>query len=576
MIKETEKKDFNDVRTPLAGGIAGKELSLLEHFERIVEYTDKKGFTQNFWDKAKPHLEFAAEKLHITLEQAALFAHFLNQCDNDEITMETIALSVCCSRIKLLRYMDDFDLLEKKKLVRCCRSVSGYSGKENGMPTYRIPQDAINAVRQGIEYVPVERTNLTTEDLLLEVSDLFQQRFHNEMSFSALVDEIRLLINNNMHLTFCEKIKWYTISPRSCVLLLRLCDLFINEDDDAVGFHQIDDIFETRRESQMVLRSLTDGNHELMELKLVEFVNNDGYNDTEFFRLSDKTKQDFFYDINLKQKFGKRNNSFILAANITEKNLFYNKKEEAQVQRLKSLLQDESFTSIQDRLKTRGMRGGFACIFYGAPGTGKTETVYQLARETGRDILPVDISDTKSKWFGDSEKNIKAIFDHYKYVIKSGGKMPILLFNEADAVIGKRTEIGTANQSIDKTLNAIQNILLQEIETLEGILIATTNFEDNMDKAFERRFLYKIKFEKPSNEIRSAIWKSAMPELSDADALTLSKRFDFSGGQIENIVRKQTVEDILNGCVTSLEQLIELCNEELFDSNKKTIGFAGV
>ena len=109
--------------------------------------------------------------------------------------------------------------------------------------------------------------------------------------------------------------------------------------------------------------------------------------------------------------------------------------------------------------------------------------------------MQVNISEIKSMWVGESEKNIKAIFDRYRVVAKQSKRIPILLFNEADAVIGKRKE--GAERSVDKMENSIQNIILQEMESLEGIMIATTNLVQNMDSAFERRFLYKVKFEKP-------------------------------------------------------------------------------
>lgn len=112
-------------------------------------------------------------------------------------------------------------------------------------------------------------------------------------------------------------------------------------------------------------------------------------------------------------------------------------------------------------------------------------------------------------WVGESEKNIKAIFDRYREHVKNSKVAPILLFNEADAVIGKRRE--GAEKAVDKMENSIQNIILQEMETLDGIMIATTNLEQNMDKAFERRFLYKIKFNKPSVEARMNIWRSMIP-----------------------------------------------------------------
>ena len=110
--------------------------------------------------------------------------------------------------------------------------------------------------------------------------------------------------------------------------------------------------------------------------------------------------------------------------------------------------------------------------------------------------------------------------------------------------------------------NSIQNIILQEMEDLEGILIATTNLTANLDKAFERRFLYKIKFEKPSQEAKKQIWKAMMPELSEADARYLASKFEFSGAQIENIVRKKTIQSILYGSEPSREELLGYCCEE--------------
>ena len=89
-------------------------------------------------------------------------------------------------------------------------------------------------------------------------------------------------------------------------------------------------------------------------------------------------------------------------------------------------------------MQQRGFRQGFTCLFHGGPGTGKTETVYQLARATGRSIMTVDVPSIKSKWVGDSEKNIKALFDRYRSLVQRADKAPILLFNEADAIIGIR------------------------------------------------------------------------------------------------------------------------------------------
>ena len=242
--------------------------------------------------------------------------------------------------------------------------------------------------------------------------------------------------------------------------------------------------------------------------------------------------------------------------------MFYNKKENESIQKLISLLKEENYQKVQERLSDNGMRKGFACLFSGAPGTGKTETAYQIARETGRNIMMIDISNTKSCWFGESEKKIKEIFNNYRHAVESSKLAPILLLNEADAVIGKRKEIGGSGRAVDQTENTIQNIILQEMEDLSGILIATTNLVRNMDNAFERRFLYKIEFSKPCLEARQSIWRSMLPSLSAAETEKLASRYDLSGGQIENIARKAEVDLVINGGGVSMDALALHCAEE--------------
>lgn len=253
--------------------------------------------------------------------------------------------------------------------------------------------------------------------------------------------------------------------------------------------------------------------------------------------------------------------------------LIYNETERGQITELSSILSENRFNEVLKRLRSAGMRPGFCCIFYGAPGTGKTETVYQLARCTGRDIMRVEVDKIKSCWIGESEKNIKALFDRYRNICKNSELAPILLFNEADAVLGVRME--GASRAVDKMENSIQNIILQEMETLEGIMIATTNLTTNLDKAFERRFLYKIRFDKPTVNARTEIWKAMLKGLSDEDAKTLASQFDLSGGEIENIARKHSVNSILSGNdAIDIQELISSCrHEKITKDNRPRIGF---
>ena len=224
-------------------------------------------------------------------------------------------------------------------------------------------------------------------------------------------------------------------------------------------------------------------------------------------------------------------------------------------------------------MNDNGFRCGFSCLFYGAPGTGKTETVLQLAKKTGRNIMQVNLSQIKSKWVGESEKNIKRIFDFYRMKVKSGGKAPILLFNEADGIISKRLE--NAQYSVDKMENTMQNIILQEMENFDGILIATTNLAQNMDGAFERRFLYKIRFEKPTKDARMSMWREMIPSLDSDAAQMLASKYEFSGGQIENIARRYAIGDILYGDDRDkVKELLSYCDAEKLEAKEmRRVGF---
>jgi hypothetical protein len=270
----------------------------------------------------------------------------------------------------------------------------------------------------------------------------------------------------------------------------------------------------------------------------------------------------------------KVNNGLILFSSIKRKNLSHNPNIFRQILELTALLRHENFRMIQNRLSKNNMRKGFCCLFYGSPGTGKTETSYQIALETCRNILPIDISSIQSMHPGESQQNIKSVFEKYRSLLKNSANTPILLLNEADAIISKRTIITNKNPAIERDDNAMQNVLLQELENFEGILIATTNLTENFDKAFDRRFLYKIKFSMPDINTRTDIWQTIIPELKEQEAHELAVQYTFSGGQIENIARKRIVENILSGDNPSIEKIKYYCQDETVSSdNELKIGF---
>ena len=160
-------------------------------------------------------------------------------------------------------------------------------------------------------------------------------------------------------------------------------------------------------------------------------------------KMTDAAKERFLVEVDCTTPI-ENDKNIQKAESITEKALFFNASVSKQMAQLESLLQEDRFAAVQENLVKHGMRRGFACIFYGAPGTGKTESVLQLARKTGRGIMMVDVPNLRDKYVGESEKNAKEIFDKYRKLCKHSKLAPILLFNEADALLGKRGEGATS------------------------------------------------------------------------------------------------------------------------------------
>ena len=355
-----------------------------------------------------------------------------------------------------------------------------------------------------------------------------------------------------------------------CVLIIS----YWFNDRDAVGWFELsryidDDVLDEIRSSCF------EEELSLQERDIIDFTGFGGIKSKDYVHIKDEIKEEIFEDVGgIRQKEWRISAASKLdAENIVQKEMFYNESEGGQVAQLRQLLGEDRFNHVRTKIKEKGLRAGFTCLFYGGPGTGKTETAYQLARECGRDLFIVDVSQIKSCWVGESEKNIKNIFDNYRERVKKSEVTPILLFNEADAIINTRLE--GAQTAVNKMENSIQNIILQEMENLDGILIATTNLAGNMDKAFERRFLYKIKFEKPTLEARMSIWHTMIPALDESITRTLATKYDFSGGQIENIARHYAINNILHGQTdNTIATLTSYCdNERLETKENRKIGF---
>lgn len=553
-VWDTETKQVQD-------GKKSKQ-TLIGAIEQIVNLAVELKLEDTFHEKARPALAYIAERMSLNEEQALVFALFIEKSTDVHIQISDFAELVGCRTVRIISMMAEADILVEKRLIRRI--------KDGDSICYSVPMEVVNAIKENRVYIPAPIDHLTTEQLFDRMAEVFEGT-----DKERLLQELDLLVAANPQLAFCRTIQSYGLRDynEERLLLYIICDCFINQDDDMIGERDWKDYFSCG-ERGFISWCLKNRNLRLLRQNILENCNSGGMNDPEYYHLTSKAKEELFADLQWVNQQTKQKNHLLDCTTFAAKELFYNPSVQRQIDRLGELLSPEHFTEIQQRLEAVGMRKGFACLFYGEPGTGKTETVYQLARRTGRDLMVVDVSQIKSCWVGESEKNIKAAFNRYRSYVLQSEPAPILLFNEADAVFGIRQE--GAQRAVEKMENSLQNIILQEMEQLDGIMIATTNFTQNLDRAFERCFLYKIEFEKPSREAKSRIWRSMIPTLDEQTAATLAERYDFSGGQIENIARKRTVDMILLGGEPSFEQLDEYCRSEMLGQPERTrrkIGF---
>ena len=546
-----------------------EQMDLLQAFEIIVDKAKNSSLGEKFYEEADSYLGFVSDKLDISKRASAIMALFADRCDDSHILFSDFTDFLGCRILSLLRYANEIQELVDKEYI--CRN------RDEGF-YYTIPMEVMEAFQHNERYNPMDVEELTVRELFDKFDELFTKCRRRKIDKQVLRRKLRALVAKNEKLAFVKAMASYDVDADDMYfpLFVLFCTLFVVNGDDDIRYHDLEFIYkEDDAEWRCAKRGLSQGDHLFFVEKFIEYTNDDGFVDRESFKITDDAKQQLFSELNLSSMRGSRPKGGMLSfEDISPKQLFYNSKEQRQVEELTSLLDEEHFQRIKNRLKESNFRSGFACLFYGAPGTGKTETVLQIAKKTGRDLIQVNVSEVKSMWIGESEKNIKGIFDDYKKKVEQLAKSPILLFNEADAIIGKR-QVG-AERAVEKMENSIQNIILQEIEQLDGILIATTNLSENMDKAFERRFLYKILFEKPDLNCRTQIWQAMIPPLNDADASYLAGKYDFSGGEIENIARHFTIQTILHGQPENMvKSLAEFCESERLEGSriKRKIGF---
>lgn len=488
--------------------------------------------------------------------------HSGRKCDMDDL-----ANLLHMHPLRVLQLRDEFCVLDELGYIVNYQNKDGWSLSMVG--------EALESLAMDIPF-DLQILKLESNFDFLCKANRFIKEGHRYDEDGTIAKNINRLMKQNQHLAVVQNLQNIKDEADMWFMILMMTTLAI-EEDSYVNARDLAQML-SERTVRIILKQSMDNKHPFAKQGYIEQRNQAGQVQQGEWVLSQEGwlamlgNQEEVESIILTEE-DENINMLTSYKQLAQRPLYFSDKTEEQVQTLTNLLHEEQLAKVRQALKTHNMPLGFCCLFYGAPGTGKTELVQQLAIATQRDLFQVNIATLRDKYVGESEKQLKRIFDKYRSLVRTQEHAPILFFNEADAIFGNRME--NTQRSVDKMENALQNIILQEMEVLDGIMICTTNLTSCLDKAFDRRFIYKVEFEKPTNQARKLIWQSMLSSLNDEQATELANRFDFSGGQIQNISRKQVINAIFSGKdELDYDQIkLDCQNESISRNSRGKVGF---
>ena len=515
-------------------------------------------------------IAYLQERLNLSRIQVLILTavlYYSAKHSGRKCNMDDLANLLHMHPLRVLQLRDEFCVLDELGYIVNYQNKDGWSLSMVG--------EALESLAMDIPFDPQILKLENNFDFLCQ-ANRFIKEGHRYDEDGTIAKNINRLMKQNQHLALVQNLQNIKDEADMWFMLLMMTTLAI-EEDSYVNARDLAQML-SERTVRIILKQIMDNKHPFAKQGYIELRNQAGQVQQGEWVLSQEgwlAMLDNQEEVESIVPIEEDENINMLTSykQLAQRPLYFSDKTEEQVQTLTNLLHEEQLAKVRQALKTHNMPLGFCCLFYGAPGTGKTELVQQLAIATQRDLFQVNIATLRDKYVGESEKQLKRIFDKYRSLVRTQEHAPILFFNEADAIFGNRME--NTQRSVDKMENALQNIILQEMEVLEGIMICTTNLTSCLDKAFDRRFIYKVEFEKPTNQARKLIWQSMLSSLNDEQATELANRFDFSGGQIQNISRKQVINAIFSGKdELDYDQIkLDCQNESISRNSRGKVGF---
>ena len=550
--------------------------NIVKAFNLINEEAPKSQLAGELFIRCAEAFSYLSDCLGLNAIQCVVIAMLIEA--GKPLSFRQMGKMLGLSRLSMMTHYDDIEQLFRMRWLL----HRGADEEEDGVcDSYCLARGVVSAIRENRPFKPEALECESTQEFVDRLAEHVARSYRDEnVVFSDERYWLQEMVSANAELPVCQVALSFNDIDCLSLLMLIVCDYasFNGAEVEGINLSDVRRVYcqESATSFRRVADAMQKGAHRLFRENLIEHKCVNGMAETDQYVATPHLKDEILADfspLDHSDRHVPQMNGVKPYKDITAKALFYNKEEGEQVERLRSILSQEQLPIIQERLKSKGMRTGVCVLLHGQPGTGKTATAYELARQTGRDIIEVQVTDFKDKFVGESEAKLKKIFSNYRQCCKNCEVTPILLLNEGDAILGKRIE--NVEHGTEQMMNALQNILLEEMETMQGIMIVTTNLIANLDKAFERRFIFKVKFEKPGTEVKAHIWQSMLENLDEKEAMSLAHEFDVTGGEIENIARKATMEYILTGKESDIDTIRKFTRQEKLESSRRpVVGFS--
>lgn len=306
-----------------------EQMDLLQAFEIIVDKAKNSSLGKKFYEETDSYLGFVSDKLDISKRASAIMALFADRCDDSHIQFSDFTDFLGCRILSLLRYVNEIQELVDKEYI--CRN------RDEGF-YYTIPMEVMEAFQHNERYNPMDVEELTARELFDKFDELFTKCRRRKIDKQVLRRKLRALVAKNEKLAFVKAMASYDVDADDMYfpLFVLFCTLFVVNGDDDIRYHDLEFIYkEGDAEWRCAKRGLSQGDHLFFVEKFIEYTNDDGFVDRESFKITDDAKKQLFSELNLSSMRGSRPKGGMLSfEDISPKQLFYNSKEQRQVEEL--------------------------------------------------------------------------------------------------------------------------------------------------------------------------------------------------------------------------------------------------